>query len=138
MSLGLLVALVVVGVGLVIGVVAFSGLSRPARIDDEDAIRRRLAQDFPAAVLHDGLVTTDRGTAFFRCSDGRVAVARALGSRFVTRLVDPGSVRKFETSDENVATLDVGDFTLPRMRLGFASPQELRRLSDWLEKKSHA
>ncbi|GIL00718.1 MAG: hypothetical protein BroJett030_06170 [Alphaproteobacteria bacterium] len=138
MPLEVLVVMVVVGIAIVIAAVAFSGLSRGARIDSEGQIRRRLSDDFPEVVLRDGLITSDRRTAFFRCGDGRVAIATALGSRFVTRLIDARQVRRLELGEAGEATLELRDFTLARMRLGFDEAAEARRLSQWLEASDHA
>lgn len=138
MSLEVLASMVVVGIALVIGAVNYFGMSHSARIDDESGIRRRLGDDFPEVMLRDAVITADRTTAFFRCSDGRVAIARAMGSRFVTRLLGAASVRRLDNDKGTELTLELDDFTFPRMRLGFASPDDARRVSNWLETKDHA
>lgn len=133
MSLEILVAMVVLGVSLVVATVAFSGLSKPARIAGEDAARRRLAVDFPDARFGEGVITADGKAAFFRCADGRVGLVYALGSRFVTRLVARDSVRRLERGEGAILFLQLDDFTFPRLRLEFAVPEDADRLAGWLE-----
>jgi len=133
MSLELLAAMVVVGIGLVVGAVSLLGLSRPALIESEEGIRSRLTQDFPEVLLRDGLVTRDGQAAFFLCADGRVAMARTLGSKYVTRLIDRGAVRRVAAEGGGLARLELDDITFPVARLEFASDEAAARLVQWLK-----
>ncbi|MEC9342267.1 MAG: hypothetical protein VYD64_00325 [Pseudomonadota bacterium] len=137
MSIEILVILVVAGVSLVIAAVAWSGLSRPARIDGEDHARALLRAEFPDISLGEGMVTGDGRAAFFRCGNDRVAIAAVFGDRFVLRRFEPGEIREFDVGDDGSARFRFNDFTFPALRVRFASEADARNLAGWLE-ESHA
>ena len=133
MSLVTLVILVVAGVSLVVAVVAFSGVSHAVQLDDEDHARALLREEFPDASLGEGLLSGDRKAAFFRCGNDRIAVAAAMGDRYVLRLFDRDAIGGLVVKDGGAAKLKFGDFTFPALRLRFASADDASKLAGWLE-----
>ena len=133
MSLGVLVIMVVAGVSLVVAVVAWSGVSRSATLASEDEARALLLEEFPDARLGEGLMTGDGRAAFFRCGNGRIALAAALGDRYVLRLYDRPAIRRIAVKEDGSARIRFDDFTLPSLRLRFASAADARNLTAWLD-----
>lgn len=92
MSLAILVPMVVVGVSLVIAAVHFSGLSRPARIGGDEAVRARYALDYPLDTVSSVEITADRRAAFLALRDSAAGIVECFGDRYVTERVTSGDL----------------------------------------------
>jgi len=137
MPLPFLAIMVVAGVALVVAVVAWSGLSQPARIASKEDARSVFGMEFPDIATDEALVTADGRTALLHCGVGQVGVVAAFGSKFVVRLYDRSDFRHIEFDDDGMVRMQTDDFTFSAMQLRFAEAGEADRLAGWLE-ENHA
>ena len=124
LPLPVLVAIVTVGIALIVLVVHLTGGSRPALIDGEEMAGTRFSVDYPEAVVQRCIVSSDRRDAVLELADGHVGLVHAIGSKYLTRLVNRGEMAASANRTEpGVVDLDTGDITWPRARLHFADDQ---------------
>lgn len=126
MSLGLLVAMVVVGVSGVVLLVHLTGGSAPARLAGEAAARERFAFDFPDLGVRSVHLTRAGDAAFLALEDGRVGIVQAIGGKFLTRLVAAGDLAGPPRSTDSTLALRLKDFTWPGGIFTFDGSNETR------------
>lgn len=123
MNLVVLVAMVVVGVSMVVLLVHVTGGSRRARLADADAARQRFLTDHPDLPVGAVVLTAD-GDAAFLALDGRLfGLVQAVGSHFLTRLLDGGAMARIARDGASIE-LALADFTFAGGRYTFASPAD--------------
>lgn len=113
MSLVVLAAFVVAGIGLVVAAVHLTGGSSVATLADDAAARTRFAQDFPDLRASEVYLSQDRRSAFLGLGDGRVGVVQAVGGKFLTRIATAGSVACKPRAKGTQVTIRFRDFTWP-------------------------
>lgn len=123
----MLAALVVVGVGLIVAAIHFTGGSRGASIASEEQVRARFAADYPNVQISGVVVTADRRSALLETADGRTGLVHAVGAKFLTRLLGPRDVAVVRPEGDTVLTVRFWDFTFPSARFVFSSPAETAR-----------
>lgn len=123
----MLAALVVVGVGLIVAAIHFTGGSRAASIASADQARARFAADYPNIQITAVVVTADRRSALLETADGRAGLVHAVGAKFLTRLLTQRDVAAVRSEADNVLSVRFWDFTFPRARFAFAGPAEAAR-----------
>lgn len=90
MSLPVLVALVVGGIGFIVVALHFSGGTRDARLADPAAAIARFAEDFAEETVNGVILAREGRAAFLALSGGRTGIVQAVGDRFLTRIHGPG------------------------------------------------
>jgi hypothetical protein len=138
MPLEILAIMVVAGLSLVIGAVHFSGMSRPARIGDAEAARARFLLDYPGEHTGEVAISDDGRVAFIALDGGRTGLVHAIGARFVTRILQPLSVKEVRCDESGGLALRLTDFTLPAERAHFTSASEAAKVSRWLSGATNA
>lgn len=111
MSLPILVAIVVIGISLSVAAVHFTGGTRTARLASEAEARAAFARDYPDIVAGAVRLAGDGTGALLVLGDGRIGVLSAIGDRFLTRIVAPGSAAL--TANGRVVALRVADISWP-------------------------
>ncbi|PSJ58621.1 hypothetical protein [Pseudaminobacter soli (ex Li et al. 2025)] len=111
MSLPVLVAIVVVGIALCVAAVHFTGGSKQATLAAEDDAIRRFAEDFPDETIFTVRLTEDRRTAFLVLDGDRTGIVRAIGDRFLTRIVTPPDIASIEFGRPAMLSIRFKDFT---------------------------
>lgn len=129
MSLPVLAALVVVGVGLIVTLIHLTGGSRKASLASADAARERFALDDPNIEVSAFHLTTDRGSAFLETADGRIGLVHAMGAKFLTRLLAPEDVASLRRSGEASLLVRFSDFTFPGAVFEFESAEVADRVA---------
>lgn len=129
MSLPVLAALVVIGVGMIVAAIHFTGGSRGASLDTPEAARERFAIDFPSLAIGRTHVTIDRRSAFLEVADGRVGLVHAVGAKFLTRLYGPVDVTSLRRSGESAVLIRFSDFTFPGARFEFENSADADRVA---------
>lgn len=129
MSLPVLAALVVVGVGMIVAAIHFTGGSRGASLDTPGAARERFAIDFPNLAIGRTHVTLDRRSAFLELADGRIGLVHAVGARFLTRLYGPMDVASLRRSGPSAILIRFSDFTFPGARFEFENAADADRVA---------
>ncbi|MCO5158223.1 MAG: hypothetical protein M9945_15985 [Aquamicrobium sp.] len=129
MSLGLLVAMVVIGVSGVVLLVHLTGGSRRARLADEAAARARFGVDYPDPAIVAVHLTQDGDAAFLALDDGRVGIVAAVGDRFLTRLVGAADLAGAPRVAGATLMLRLRDFTWPGGAFTFAAEGEARAVA---------
>ena len=132
MSLPVLAALVVVGVGLIVALIHFTGGSRKASIANGDAARERFAVDYPNIEVRDVHLTADHRSAFLETADGRIGLVHAIGVKFLTRLLVPADVASMRRNGETSLLLRFPDFTFAGARFEFESAEVADRVAEAL------
>lgn len=126
MSLTLLVFIVVAGIAAVVIAVHMTGGSVRAELDGEEAARRRFAEDFPDLAPASVWLTRDRCAAIIGLEDGRVGIVRALGGKFLTRLVTAGDLVGAPRASDGTVCVRLRDFTWRGGVFRFADAEEAR------------
>lgn len=126
MSLGLLVAMVVVGVSGVVLIVHLTGGGAPARLAGEAAARERFAFDFPDPGVRSVHLTRAGEAAFLALEDGRVGIVQAVGGKFLTRLVAASDLAGAPRATDSTLALRLRDFTWPGGVFTFDGSSEAR------------
>lgn len=129
MSLPVLAALVVIGVGMIVAAIHFTGGSRGASIEKPEDARERFAIDYPNMAIVRTHVTLDRRSAFLETADGDMGLVHAVGARFLTRLYRPADVASLRRSGETAILIRFSDFTFPGARFEFESPVDADRVA---------
>lgn len=129
MSLPVLAALVVIGVGMIVAAIHFTGGSRWASLDTPEAARERFAIDFPNLAIDRIHVTLDRRSAFLEVADGRVGLVHAVGAKFLTRLYGPIDIASFRRSGPSTILIRFSDFTFPGARFEFENSTDADRVA---------
>lgn len=119
-SLPVLVVMVVVGISMAVAAVHFTGGSRAARLIDARQALDRFAEDFPDLRPETVQLTENGDTAFIELADGHMGIVRAIGDRFLTRVVTPDEIELAKLDGGNVLTLHLKDFTWRGGRFAFA------------------
>lgn len=130
MSLPVLAALVVIGVGMIVAAIHFTGGSRGASLDTPEAARERFAIDFPNLAIGRIHVTLDRRSAFLELADGRIGLVHAVGAKFLTRLYSAVDVASLRRSVPSAMLIRFSDFTFPGGRFEFGSPADADRVAE--------
>ncbi|SMH48907.1 hypothetical protein [Mesorhizobium australicum] len=136
MSLPVLAALVVVGVGLIVTLIHLTGGSRKASLVSADAARARFALDYPNVEVRAVHLTTDRCSAFLETADGRIGLVHAMGAKFLTRLVAPEDVASLRRSGEASLLVRFSDFTFPGAVFEFESAEVADRVAAALTRRT--
>ena len=118
----MLVAMVVGGISLVVAAIHLSGGSRTARFDDTQAAVDRFSLDFPNESAVHAWLTADRRDAFLALASGDTGLVHAVGDRFLTRVLDAGSVRGVTRDGAAGLAVAFADFTYPQGRFVFDDP----------------
>lgn len=129
MSLPVLAALVVIGVGMIVAAIHFTGGSRGASIEEPEDARERFAIDFPNLAIVRTHVTLDRRSAFLEIADGRIGLVHAVGAKFLTRLYGPVDVASLRRSGQTAILIRFSDFTFPGARFEFESSANADRVA---------
>ena len=129
MSLPVLAALVVIGVGMIVAAIHFTGGSRVALLATPDAARARFAIDFPSLAIVRTYVTLDRRSAFLEVADGRAGLVHAVGAKFLTRLYGPADVTSLRRSGQSAVLIRFADFTFPGARFEFENSADADRVA---------
>lgn len=129
MSLPVLAALVVIGVGLIVAAIHFTGGSRWASLDTPEAARERFAIDFPNLAIDRTCVTLDRRSAFLELSNGQVGLVHAVGAKFLTRLYGPIDIASLRRSGPSAILIRFSDFTFPGARFEFERSADADRVT---------
>jgi hypothetical protein len=129
MSLPVLAALVVIGVGMIVAAIHFTGGSRIASIDKPEDARERFAIDYPSLAIVGTHVTLDRRSAFLEIADGSMGLVHAVGARFLTRLYRPADVASLRRSGQTAILIRFSDFTFPGARFDFESSDDADRVA---------
>lgn len=132
MSLPVLAALVVIGVGMIVAAIHFTGGSRAASLDTPDAARARFAIDYPSLTIGRTYVTIDRRSAFLEVADGRLGLVHAVGAKFLTRLYGPADVTSLRRSGQSAILVRFSDFTFPGARFEFENSADADRVAQIL------
>jgi len=132
MSLPVLAALVVIGVGMIVAAIHFTGGSRAASLDTPDAARGRFAIDYPNLAIGRVHVTLDRRSAFLEVADGGVGLVHAIGAKFLTRLYGPADVTSLRRSGQSAILVRFSDFTFPGARFEFENSADADRVAQIL------
>lgn len=123
MPLPLLVVIVVVGIAAVVIAVHLTGGSRVSVLRDEAAARERFALDYPGIGVERVWLTADATAAVIETSDGRVGLVKALGGRFLTRLIGSADLAGPPRATGSRLALRLRDFTWPGAVFEFAQPE---------------
>lgn len=129
MSLPVLAALVVVGVGLIVTLIHLTGGSRKASLATADAARERFALDYPNVEVRAVHLIADRCSAFLETADGRIGLVHAMGAKFLTRLLTPADVASMRRSGEASLLARFPDFTFPGAVFEFESAEIADRVA---------
>lgn len=113
MGLVLLAVMVVAGVTGVVLAVHLSGGSAPARLDGAEAARRRFAVDFPDLEPGRIHVTATGDAALLALGDGRAGIVRAVGGKFLTRVVAGPDLAGEPQAEGATVRLRLRDVTWP-------------------------
>lgn len=123
MSLPVLAALVVGGIGFIVLVIHLSGGTRNARLSGIDAAIARFAEDFPEEGAGRVILASDGSAAFLALANGRTGIVQAFGNRFLTRIHRPGEDHVDRASDTGL-TIATGEFAWTGGRYAFANAAE--------------
>jgi len=123
MSLPVLAALVVGGIGFIVLVIHLSGGTRNARLSSVDAAVARFAQDFPEEKAGRVVLASDGSAAFLALANGRTGIVQAFGNRFLTRIHKPGDDRVDLANDAGL-TISTGEFAWTGGNYAFADAAE--------------
>lgn len=126
MSLVVLAAFVVAGIGLVVAAVHLTGGSAVIGLDDDAAAVARFAQDFPEQHIGAVCRTRDGRTAFLRLDSGRVGIVQAVGGKFLTRIVSAAGVNGAPRARGAQVTIRFRDFTWPGGSFIFEHDEDAR------------
>lgn len=133
MPLAILVPFVIVGVGLIFLAVTFWGASGIERPLDETNVPERLDKDFPDFKIAKILVSDDAKSAFATSPDSaNIALVYAIGQNHLTRVLEPGSIRKLDEQDDDIVIF-LNDFTLKFARCRFKDAKTRSDLREKLE-----
>jgi hypothetical protein len=138
MPLEILAIMVVAGLSLVICAVHFSGMSRPARIASEESARARFLIDYPDEEIGEIAISDDGKAAFIALAGGRTGLVHAIGARYITRILQPQSLREVRCDESGGLALRLRDFTLPAEHAHFTSASEAAKVSRWLSGATNA
>lgn len=129
MSLGILVAIVVVGIAAVVLAVHWTGGTRDAVLSGEAHARSRFAEDFPGEKVRSVLLTNPATAAFLELEGVRTGIVQAFGAHFLTRVVTPADIAS--VGRDGAATLVIGtrDFTWRGGRFTFADAEDADRVA---------
>lgn len=126
MNLTVLVIVVVAGIAAVVVAVHLTGGSRRASLNGEEAALRRFAQDFPDLAVRSVRLTRERDAAFLELEDGRVGIVKALGGKFLTRLVSARDLAGTPRASSAAVSIHFNDFTWPGGIFAFADGDEAK------------
>ena len=137
MPLLLLAILVPVGIGLIVLAVRYSGISRCARIEDNNDALRLFSLDYPGnGLLENCIITADNKAAFLAMAgdDGKwgLGLVEVIGDRFITRELGHGDIRDAVLIDACNMKICYRDFTHNVARYGFSNEADLQRVRDWI------
>jgi hypothetical protein len=119
MSLPVLAALVVGGIGFIVLVIHLSGGTKNAHLASAEAAVARFAEDFPEEETGRVVLASDGSAAFLALSNGRTGIVQAFGNRFLTRIHKPGDDRVDLANDISL-TISTGEFAWTGGRYAFA------------------
>jgi hypothetical protein len=130
MPIEILAGMVVVGLAFAIAAVRFSGLSRPASLDNQARAREILAGEYADESVRDCRIAADRDSAFLLLGSGNIGVVLAFGSKFVVRLVAaaPGSAEV----EGSTLKMKPRDFTFPKSSYVLATATDASTVAGWL------
>lgn len=129
MPLTVLVAVVTGGVALIVLLVHLTGGSKGAEIESEETAFARFAIDYPEAKPVRCIVSSDRRDAVLELADGHVGLVHAIGSKYLTRLVNRGEMAARPGADSAGVDLSTGDITWPRAKMHFADSATARTVA---------
>lgn len=132
MSLALLAVMVVFGVSGVVLLVHLTGGSKPALLADEAAAQARFATDYPDIPVRSVHLTAAREAAFLALGDGRVGIVKAVGGKFLTRVVSARDLAGAPRTNGTTILLRIRDFTWPGGVFTFAVDGEARTVEAML------
>lgn len=128
--------MVVVGVSTVVLLVHATGGSRRAHLVDAGAARERFLIDYPDLTIGAVVLTVGNDAAFLAVDGRRFGLVQAVGSHFLTRLLD-GSAMARAAHDGASIDLALSDFTFAGGRYTFADPADADRAWSMVEAARH-
>lgn len=132
MSIGLLVMVVVLGIGLVVAAVHYSGGSRKTDNRDPGTAILEFGRAYPTEAIRSVILTDDGDTAFLRLADGRTGFLQSMGKHYVARIIDPAYVRATPLEQGHGMTLLFRESTLKGGDYRFRSDKDAAEVSLWL------
>lgn len=111
MPLEILGPLVICGISLTVLAVYFSGVSKPAKLADQNAARAEFLKDYGDADINKTFLTSDNRAGFLMLSQkNTLGLVEAMGSQFLTRFLAPGDVAGVKLSGD-LLEVRFNDFT---------------------------
>ena len=132
MSLPLLVAMVVAGIGAIVAAIHFTGGTRRVRLGDAEHAAGRFREDFPEEQVSDVRLTASGDAAFLELAGGRLGLVQSFGDRFLTRIVAPADIIGCRRIGERAVSMRLADFTLTGGIYTFADPRDADAVAAWL------
>lgn len=132
MSLGALVFVVVIGIGLVVAAVHYSGGSRQAAERDTGGAILEFGRAFPTEAIRSVILTADGNAAFLRLADDRTGFLQSMGKHYVARIIDPGQITASPLPSGLGMKILFRESTLKGGDYRFRTAQEAAEVSLWL------
>jgi hypothetical protein len=126
MNLLVLGPMVALGIALVVFLVHTTGGSKTLVLRDADDARARFLHDYPDLKAHMAVLTHDRDAAVIALEAPGFGLIRALGNRFVTRLVDAAALARPVRMEGTTVEIAMKDFTFPKAQLAFSDAEAAR------------
>ena len=124
MSLPLLVAMVVAGIGAIVAAIHLTGGTRRVRLGDAEHAAGRFREDFPEEQVGEVRLTAPGDAAFLDLAGGRLGLVQSFGDRFLTRIVTPADIIGCRRIGEGAVSMRLADFTLTGGIYTFADPRD--------------
>ncbi|MEO0327638.1 MAG: hypothetical protein AAF217_03475 [Pseudomonadota bacterium] len=120
MPLHILALLVIFGLAVVLLAVHIGGGTGAVRLLNDTSTKERFVLDFPNFIIEEILLSDDQTSALvFSLEREEVGLIQAIGQNHLTRMLDPGLLRKLEVTDKKLQ-LHLSDFTLRKAALVIA------------------
>ncbi|PWW04186.1 hypothetical protein DFR52_101878 [Hoeflea marina] len=132
MSLGLLVMVVVLGIGLVVAAVHYSGGSLARDDRDPGTAILEFGRAYPTEAIRSVILTETGDAAFLRLADGRTGFLQTMGKHYVARIIDPAYVTAKPLDRGHGMTIMFRESTLKGGDYRFRSAKDAAEVSLWL------
>lgn len=132
MSIGLLVMIVAIGIGLVVAAVHYSGGSLKADDRDPGTAILEFGRAYPTEAIRSVILTADGNAAFLRLADGRTGFLQTMGKHYVARIIDPAYVVAMPLDEGHGMNLRFRESTLKGGDYRFRSAKDAAEVSLWL------
>lgn len=140
MPLEVLVPLVIFGIVFAVVLVKYT-VNAPQRLLTGSAmVQAVFALDYPTAVIAGKIqISSNQQVAIFSVTEpaDHLGLVEVMGSKHLTRLLAPDDIRHIDHQNPNEYSIDLRDFTLPNIKVKFATRNEANAFKTEIDRLVH-